>query len=322
MPDQQQKKCLTCSERYKPHFQVSLLQLFSMVNQTLSVVPLYTVAMTQFSSLLLAVDASPYAEVATRYAALLSERLRVPLRAVHVIDLRAVTSPSELGVGMGDPVLSTPYFDTELQEVMEKRAEEVRVKTQALLNQLGVSAEVELPTGPIENEILDRAAGETLIVIGKEGESAELESPRLGSVAEHLVRRAEGAVLLVPQNFTEPRRLVLGYDGSDGAEGALTYTLALAKPTQLPVLALNVQDDEETAKAPLERAVKHAARDGVDLRAEVLQGDPTEAMVGATQAGDIIAIGAFETGRLAEFFRGSTTRDVVLQATGPVLLHH
>ena len=279
--------------------------------------------MTQFSSLLLAVDASPYAEVATRYAVLLSERLRVPLRAVHVIDLRAVTTPSELEVGMGDPVLSTPSFDTELQEVMEKRAEEVRAKTQALLNELGVSAELELPTGPIENEILDRAEGETLIVIGKEGESAELErSARLGSVAERLVRRAEGAVLLVPSHFAEPRRLILGYDGSDGAEGALTYTLALAKPTQLPVLALNVQDDEKTARAPLERALEHAQRDGVDLAADILTGDPTEAIVGAAQAGDIIAIGAFETGRLAEFFRGSTTRDVVLEADVPVLLHH
>ena len=279
--------------------------------------------MTQFSSLLLAVDASPYAEVATRYAVLLSERLRVPLRAVHVIDLRVVTTPNEFGAGIGDPVLSAPRFDTGLQEVMEKRAEEVRAKTQALLDQLGVSAELELPTGPIENEILDRAEGETLIVIGKEGESAELErAPRLGSVAEHLVRRAEGAVLLVPRNFTEPRRLVLGYDGSDGAEGALSYTLALAKPAQLPVLALNVQDDEETARAPLERALEHAQRDGVNLTADILRGDPTEAVVGAAQAGDIIAIGAFETGRLAEFFRGSTTKDVVLEADVPVLLHH
>ena len=279
--------------------------------------------MTQFFSLLLAVDASPYAEAAARYAAFLSKRLEVPLRAVHVIDLRAVTTPSELNLGMGDPAMVTPQFDTELQGVMEKRAEEVRANTQALLAQLGVSAELELPTGPIENEILDRAAGETLIVIGKEGESAKLErSARLGSVAEHLARRAEGAVLLVPQTFAEPRRLVLGYDGSDGAEGALTYTLALAKPARLPVLALNVQADETTARPPLERAAEHAARDGVDLSAEVLTGDPTEAIVGATRAGDVIAIGAFETGRLAEFFRGSTTRDVVLEADVPVLLHH
>ena len=279
--------------------------------------------MTQFSSLLLAVDASPYAEVATRYAALLSQRLRVPLRAVHVIDLRAFTLPSNLEAGMGDPVLSTPSFDTDLQEVLEKRAEEVRAKTQGLLKQLGASAELETPTGPIENEILDRAEGETLIVIGKEGERAELAaSPRLGSVAEHLARRAEGAVLLVPRHFTEPRRLVLGYDGSDGAEGALGYTLALAKPTQLPVLALNVQDDDRAARTALERALEHAHRDGVNLAAEVLQGDPAEAIVGATQADDIIAIGAFETGRLAEFFRGSTTREVVLQVAGPVLLHH
>lgn len=279
--------------------------------------------MTHFSSLLLAVDASPYADAAARYAAFLSGRLGVPLRAVHVIDLRVATTPNVLDVGMGDPALMTPRFDTELEGVLEKRAEEVRAETQALLERLGVAAELELPTGPVEDEILSRADAQTLIIVGKEGDGAELgESSRLGGVAERTARRAEGAVLITPRTFTEPRRLLLGYDGSDGAEGALAYTLALAKPLGLPILALNVQDDEETSRAPLARARSHAEREGLELTTDFRSGDPAEAIVAATQDGDVIAIGAFETGRLAEFFRGSTTLDVVREATVPVLLHH
>lgn len=38
------------------------------------------------SAVRLAVDGSPYAEAAARYAALLSRRLALPLYAVHVID--------------------------------------------------------------------------------------------------------------------------------------------------------------------------------------------------------------------------------------------
>ncbi len=278
--------------------------------------------MTHFSSLLLAVDASPYAEVAVRYAALLSGRLGVPLRAVHVIDLRVATTPSTLEAGMGDPALVTPYFDTELQGILEERAQKVQADVQAMLKRLGVEADLELPTGPVEDEILGRADAQTLIVMGKEGDSAQPNGARLGGVAEHIARRADGAVLLVPRQFTEPRRLLLGYDGSDGAEGALSYTLALAKPLGLPILALNVQDDEETARAPLARARHHAERAGLELTAEFRSGNPAEAIVEVAQAGDVIAIGAFETGRLAEFFRGSTTRDVVFGAAVPVLLHH
>ena len=279
--------------------------------------------MTHFSSLLLAVDASPYAEAAARYAARLSGRLGVPLRAVHVLDLRVATTPSALDAGMGDPAMLTPHFDVELQGVLERRAQKVQADTQALLKELGVEVNLELPTGPIEDEILNRADEETLIIVGKQGDSAELDgSSRLGGVAERVARRAEGAVLLVPQTFTEPRRLLLGYDGSDGAEGALAYTLALAKPLGLPILALNIQDDEETARAPLVRARNHAERESLELTTDFRSGDPAEAIVEAAQDGDIIAIGAFETGRLAEFFRGSTTLEVVREAAAPVLLHH
>ena len=278
--------------------------------------------MTHFSSLLLAVDASPYAEVAARYAALLSGRLSVPLRAVHVVDLRAATTPNTLDVGMGDPALLTPYFDAELQGVLEKRAEGVREETQALLQRLGVELDLELPTGPVEAEILNRTDAQTLVVMGKAGESVGSGSARLGNVAERIARRAEGAVLLVSRQFSEPRRLLLGYDGSDGAEGALAYTLALAASLALPIVALNVQDDEETARVALDRARERAKRAGVELTAALRRGDPTEAIVAAAQGGDVIAIGAFETGRLAEFFRGSTTKEVASRADVPVLLHH
>ena len=279
--------------------------------------------MTHFSSLLLAVDASPYAEAAARYAARLSERLGIALRAVHVLDLRVATTPSALDAGMGDPAMLTPHFDVELQEILERRAQKVQTETQALLKELGLEVAVQLPTGPVEDEILGRADDETLIIMGKEGDSAEINgSGRLGGVAERVSRRTEGAVLLTPQTFTEPRRLLLGYDGSDGAEGALAYTLALAKPLGLPILALNVQDDEETSRAPLARARDHAEREGLELTTDFRSGDPAEAIVETAQDGDIIAIGAFETGRVAEFFRGSTTLEVVRQAAVPMLLHH
>lgn len=58
------------------------------------------------------------------------------------------------------------------------------------------------------------------------------------------------------------------------------------------------------------------------LESEYRYGDPAEAILSATQEGDIIAIGAFGAGRLAEFFRGSTTGHIVRKANVPVLLHH
>jgi nucleotide-binding universal stress UspA family protein len=279
--------------------------------------------MTNLTSLLLAVDASAYAEAAARYAGFFSVQLGLPLEALHVLDSRVAGAPATLDTGVGDMALLTPEFDADVQEVLQGRGDEIKGDTDALLRQLGVGAELELAAGLPVAEIMDRAAAETLLVLGKEGEAASLScAPRLGGVAERVVRRAEGAVLLVPSAFAQPRRLLLGYDGSAGAEGALEYVVALARLLKLPVRALNAHRDEAAAQRQLDTVRARAERENVRLETEYRYGDPAEAILSATQEGDIIAIGAFGAGRLAEFFRGSTTGDIVRKANVPVLLHH
>ncbi len=277
---------------------------------------------SSFSSLLLAVDASPYAAAATRYAGFLSQQLGLPLRALHVLDARAAATPITFGAGMADVTLLTPQFDPAAQTVLEEQAEAVRTKTDAELGRLGLSVQLEVVTGTPVPDLLERADAQTLLVMGKAGESAAAgEDVRLGGGAERAVRRAEGAVLLAPERFTEPGRLLLGYDGSSGAEAALGYTFGLACALKLPVLAVNVGDDEGAAEAVLERVRARAAEENVALEAETRRGEPGTAITEAAREGDLIVIGAFGAGRLAEFFGGSTTEEIIVGAGVPVLLH-
>ncbi len=279
--------------------------------------------MNRLSTLLLAVDASPYAEAAARYAAFFSQQLKLSVEALHVLDSRAAGSPPSFEVGVDDVAMMTPPFDASIQEVLEARADEVKAHIDDLLGQLGLSAEVGLASGSPAGAILERADAETLSVLGREGEAAELgDDSRLGSVAERVVRRAEGAVLLVPRHFIKPERVVLGYDGSAGAEAALTYALEVARHLNVPVLALSAQEDEAAAQKQLEKVRARAAQGGLRLETEYRYGNPTEAILSATHEGDLLAIGAFGSGRLTEFFRGSTTSSVVRRANVPVLLHH
>ncbi len=278
--------------------------------------------MIRLDTLLLAIDASPYAEAAAHYAAFFSQQLKLPLEVLHVLDSRAAGTPASFDVAVDDAMM-TPQFDASIQEVLEARADELRVHMNATLRRLGLSAEVELTSGGPAGAILERAGARTLSVLGKEGEAAELGgTTRLGSVAERVVRRAEGAVLLVPPRFSKPERVVLGYDGSGGAEAALEYTLALAQRLKVPVLALSAQDDEAAAQAQLGTVRARTEREGLRLETEYRYGDPAEAILSATREGDLIAIGAFGAGRLAEFFHGSTTGTIIRQSNVPVLLHH
>ena len=240
-------------------------------------------------------------------------------------EARAAAAPSTFGAGMADVTLLTPQFDPGVEAVLEEQAEAVRTKTDAELGRLGLDTRLEVATGTPVPDLLERADAQTLLVMGKAGESAAAGAEaRLGGVAERAVRRAEGAVLLVPKSFTEPGRLLLGYDGSSGAEAALEYTFGLARALKLPVLAVNVSDDERAAEAVLGRVRARAAEENVTLAAETRRGEPgvaIAAIAGAVQEGDLIVIGAFGEGRLAAFFGGSTTAEIIVGAEVPVLLH-
>ncbi len=276
----------------------------------------------QLASLLLAVDGSPFAESATRYAAYMSGHLGLPLAAVHVLDSRIAAMPGTLDAGVGDMSMMMPEYNSGVEAVLEDQGREIRASTEGLLGELGVPATVEIRAGLPVGEIVEAIPENALCVLGKQGESAELGgAARLGGVAERVVRRAEGAVLLTPETFTEPKRLLLGYDGSAGAEGALEAALILAERLNLPLVALSVHDDPAEAEAQLAEVRAQAERDALPLTAQALSGKPVEAILGATEPGDIIAIGAFGAGRLAEFFGGSTTSHIIRGAEVPVLLH-
>lgn len=276
----------------------------------------------QVESIFLAVDASSFAESATRYAAYVSQRLQLPLSAVHILDSRLAAIPSTLDAGVGDMSMMLPEYNSGVEEVLEEQSQEIKAKTEKRLSELGVKVALEVRAGLPAEEIVGAIPHDALCVLGKQGESAEFGgSPRLGGVAERVVRRAEGAVLLTPETFTEPKRLLLGYDGSEGAEGALEVALVLSERLALPLVALSVHDDPAEAEAQLAEVRERARRDGLRLSTQALSGKPVEAILGATEPGDVIAIGAFGAGRLAEFFGGSTTSHIVRGAEVPVLLH-
>lgn len=292
----------------------------------------YTLPMTLFETVYLTVDASTHAETAARYAALLGGRLGLPLHALHVVDSRLFSGTGLVGAGVGD-LVSSPgmQFDGELQEALEARGRTLLAQVQALAEGEGVrEIHTELRTGLPAAELSERAGASDLVVLGRQGDGAQQNrSSRLGSVVERVIRHAQGAVLVTPAEFLEPQRLLLAYDGSDEAIGALPYAVAFAERLGLPLLAVSVDDDEAVAEAHLgavrDFISQHAQGLSLDTslnpNTEVLRGEPTEAILAAVRSGDVLAIGAFGEGRLTEFFRGSTTEALLRAAEVPVLLH-
>jgi nucleotide-binding universal stress UspA family protein len=142
-----------------------------------------------FSRILVAVDGSPLAERALKYAADLTKKYGARLTVIHVVLRRfyAVT-PSEAGV------LATTVF----VKGMEAEGEEIIRKAQDYVKALGISCEPKIVQGVPADEIVKcaRTEGSDLIIVGSRG-LTEVRAFLLGSVSDKVCHHAKCPTLVV-----------------------------------------------------------------------------------------------------------------------------
>jgi nucleotide-binding universal stress UspA family protein len=142
-----------------------------------------------FSRILVAVDGSPFAERALKYAIELTKKYSARLLIMHVVLRRfyAVT-PSEAGV------LATTVFVKE----METEGRDIMSKAEAQAKNEGIQYETKLLQGVPAEEIIKTSESENvdLIVLGSRG-LTEVRAFLLGSVSDKVSHHCKCPVLIV-----------------------------------------------------------------------------------------------------------------------------
>ena len=271
-------------------------------------------------SILLAVDASENAKVATSYAIYLTRVLDAVLDVVYVMDTRLINTPYWTDYG----AISLPVtrFSDEMRQVLEAQGKRVLEGVLERTQEAEVRCRTEVRTGIPAVEIIDAAKDCDLIVLGRYGESSTLEERKsLGAVAERVLRSATHPVFVASDAFVEPQRIVLGFDGSERAREAMTYATELAERLKLPLVAVSVHADEVVASKRLEIVRSYTAAHDLEVSTQVLGGDAAEGILASLAEGDLLAMGAFGEGRIREWLLGSTTEAVLREARQPILMH-
>jgi nucleotide-binding universal stress UspA family protein len=132
--------------------------------------------------------------------------------------------------------------------------------------------------------------------------------------------------------------IVLGYDGSDGAQAALPHAVALARAFRVPLAVVfaygqnpvgGVTGDvkravEETGAGLLgaARAAAEAIDAEVEVQPELVDGRPVDALLEVARQRDarMVVVGGNGHGSLVGSLLGSSTYKVLHQSTVPVLV--
>ncbi len=266
--------------------------------------------------ILLATDGSRGAESAEAMALYLARSLEAELVVLFVKDARLIRYPELLDFGAIS--VPMPAYHEAVDEALE-------LKGQATLERVakkagGVALDRVIRTGVPYEVIVREARTFDLVVMGRAGEQEGHEATGLGSTVERVARTSPVPVLVAALGFQAPRRLIVGYDGSDLAARALHFTSELAPPLGVEVVVASVADDLERAGVLAAEGVEYLKAHGLAAGTQALAGDPAEALTTFQEPSDLLVMGAFGRGRVFELLLGSTTEYVLRRAVGPVAL--
>jgi nucleotide-binding universal stress UspA family protein len=275
-----------------------------------------------FKNILLAVDGSAYTDSILSHGIELTRRFSSHLMVLTVADVRIFEWASAVGSdGFISIVPSGSYQDTS-KSLLDEKCDKILARCTELLKESGVDFAVEKSIGAPVDIILEQTLVADLLVMGKRGEFARWGAKTLGATVESVGRLVRKPLLVVGQEFSPFKKILVGYDGSDHANRALQYAAHIAEAVEGHVGVVCVTDDLDLANHYCRLAGIYLKSYRVQVETVALPGLPDDVLVRYARENsfDLICIGAYGHSRIREALLGSTTEHILRQVASPILL--
>lgn len=268
------------------------------------------------------IDGSGHAMAVCDYAAWASQRLDAPLTFLHVLDNHPPPDEGNLSgnIGLG----SREHLLEELAMLDERRAklaqEQGRVMLEAARERAIEDGIAEPHTRQRNGELVETLSeleSETrLLVIGKRGESAHLASEHLGSNLERVVRALHRPILMVPETFRAPERVMIAFDGSKTMHKGIEMIAASPLFKGIVCHVVLVGADVTDLRTQCDWALDTLNNAGLEAHGEIRAGDVESTLheYCREHAIDLLVMGAYGHSRIRHLLVGSTTTAMLRSA--------
>lgn len=281
------------------------------------------------AKVLACVDQSHFADFVTDAAAWAARQMDAPLELLHILDREKEVALGKdhsgaIGVNAQQNLL------TELADRDESRSKANRERGREFLNalreralKLGVAApDVRQRYGDLEETLVGAEEQVRLFVLGRRGESAETTQRDLGRNVERMVRSLSKPILAVTDQFTEPNRVLIAFDGGSMTRRGVEMVARSPLFRGLPVHVLMSGKPRRDSEKQLDWARTKLEEASFEVTLAMIPGD-TERVIAhyvQDQAIDMLLMGAYGHSPLRSLFFGSKTTDLLRSAKVPTLL--
>lgn len=275
------------------------------------------------------IDRSRFATSVWQHAVWAAKQLDQPVEIIHVLD-QPVTSTHHDYSGH----LAADAPETAVAERIHLDAERNRLliaQGHALLDSVAERVRaagmervsLRLYQGTVLDHLQQHVNEATLVVVGKRGEGANQDSGHLGRNIERLVRAAHRPVLIVPDEFSPITAATIAWDGGKSSGEAIHFLAMRPLLRGLHATLLHV-GDQQRVPPTLHDAKAHLQGAGLDVDIDIRTGAVTDAILGSTadHESGLLVIGAYGHSRIRHLVVGSTTTEILMRSTTPVLVFH
>ena len=287
--------------------------------------------MKQPKKVLACVDQSPYADYVADYSAWAAQKFGLPLELLHIIDRHQETATSDdhsgaIGFDAQENLLNR------LTEDEGERTRATREQGRIFLNELkkrcerrdGISVDVRQRYGQLLETLDAQQRDVALYVLGRRGKSADQTQRDLGRHVESISRKIRRPILTVANAFSEPKSLLVAYDGKRMTRNCITMLAANPALTDLPVHVVMSGKQNGDADKHLEWASNTLSKSGFEVETAYSPGDPEQQIMRAIadREIDMLVMGAFSRSPLKSLFLGSKTNDLLRASRVPTVTVH
>ena len=280
------------------------------------------------SQVVACIDGSRATPAVCDYAAWSSRRLTAPVMLLHVLDEQRYPAEPDLvgniGLGSRETLLQElASLDEQRSKLALEHGHHVLNAAGQRLQDAGVTDLVKRQRhGALTETLVDLEPDTRLLIMGLHGESSSDGDQHIGSQLETVVRRLHRPMLLVPDEFDEPRSALLAFDGSATAFRGLKLLAASPLCQGMPLHVLMIGADTSDRWETLKEAERLLANISDDIHLAIRAGDVEQTLHAYQDEHglDLLMMGAYGHSRIRQFLVGSTTTAMLKTARKPLMI--